>query len=148
MPNWTEVLQEIQRVQADELNRANQANLEVNKHQFLAQSANCINVVKKGYLDKLFTRTGRNVIAYYSGFLSKPGIKGTEINDEDKNGFMMAIHKLERDRGLILFFTLRAVESLLPSPLLIMFTKCSELIRILLQTFEPSFHKWPCQQEP
>jgi hypothetical protein len=57
-------------------------------------------VVKKGYLDKLYTRTGRNVIAYYSGFLSKPGIRGIEINDEDKNGFMMAIHKLDRSKGL------------------------------------------------
>lgn len=100
MPNWSEVLQEIQKVQSDELNRASQANLVVNKHQFLAQPANCINVVKRGYLDKLYTKTGRNVISYYSGFLSKPGIKGTEINDEDKNGFMMAIHKLERSKGL------------------------------------------------
>jgi hypothetical protein len=100
MPNWSEVLQEIQQVQVSELNEANRAGQESNKHQMLAQPANCINVVKRGYLDKLYTRTGRNVIAYYSGFLSKPGIKGTEINDEDKNGFMMAIHKLERSKGL------------------------------------------------
>jgi ATP-dependent protease ClpP protease subunit len=100
MPNWSEVLQEIQKAQIEELNLANKANQEVQKHQFLAQNINCINVVKKGYLDKLYTRTGRNVIAYYSGFLSKPPVRGMEINDEDKNAFMMAIHKLDRDKGL------------------------------------------------
>ena len=67
---------------------------------FLLSLIHCINVVRRGYLDKLYAKTGRNVIAYYSGFLSKPGIKGIEINDEDKNGFMMAIHKLDRNKGL------------------------------------------------
>jgi len=42
----------------------------------------------------------RNIIAYYSGFLSKPGIQGTDINDEDKNGFMMAVHTLDPKYGL------------------------------------------------
>src|SRR5262249_51775771 len=41
-----------------------------------------------------------NIIAYYSGFVSKPGIAQLEINDEDKNGFMMAVHKLDRHLGL------------------------------------------------
>lgn len=45
-------------------------------------------------------KTGRNVIAYYSGFLSKPGILLLDINDEDMNGFMMAVHKLDRKKGL------------------------------------------------
>jgi membrane-bound ClpP family serine protease len=39
------------------------------------------------------------VIAYYSGFLSKPDLR-SDINDEDKNGFMMAIHRMKRMRGL------------------------------------------------
>jgi len=43
---------------------------------------------------------GRNVIAYYSGFLSKPRIEGIEITDDDKNGFMLCIHELSRKRGL------------------------------------------------
>jgi ATP-dependent protease ClpP protease subunit len=93
MPNWSEVLREIQQTQANEATQANQ-------HQFLAQPVNCVNVVKRGYLTKLHEKTGRNVIAYYSGFLSKPSIKGTEINDEDKNGFMMAVHNLQRSKGL------------------------------------------------
>jgi hypothetical protein len=93
MPNWSEVLTEIQQAQGKELNLANQ-------HQSFAQPVNAINIVRRSYLDKLHTRTDRNVIAYYSGFLSKPDIRGTEINDEDKNGFMMAVHKLDRNKGL------------------------------------------------
>ena len=93
MPNWSEVLNEIQEAQGKEFNLASQ-------HQFLGQPAAVINAVRRKYLEQLHARTGRNVIGYYSGFLSKPGISGTEINDEDKNGFMMAVHKLDRSKGL------------------------------------------------
>lgn len=40
------------------------------------------------------------MIAYYSGWLSKPDVAQTEITDEDKNGFMMAIHGMNRKKGL------------------------------------------------
>jgi len=56
--------------------------------------------VRKKYLTKLFRHTSRNIIAYYSGFLTKPRIDGTEINDEDKNGFMLCIHEMDRKHGL------------------------------------------------
>jgi len=91
MPNWSEVLQQIQAAQAHHLNQAAQ-------NQQIA--ANVLALIRREYLVKLNAKTGRNVIAYYSGFLSKPGIPGLEINDEDKNGFMMAIHKLDRTKGL------------------------------------------------
>jgi hypothetical protein len=92
MPNWNEVLQQIQQVHGKEVTLANQ-------HQHIA--SNAITVVRHGYLRQLNDKTGRNVIAYYSGFLSKPpNIGGLEINDEDKNGFMMAVHKLDRSKGL------------------------------------------------
>jgi hypothetical protein len=91
MPNWSEVLQQIQQTQAQHLGLAAQ-------QQQLG--ANAITIVRKNYLAALHQKTGRNVIAYYSGFLSKPGVGGTEINDEDKNGFMMAVHKLDRSKGL------------------------------------------------
>ena len=84
MPNWNEVLQKIQQVKAGHQNHAN----------------NAIGVVKNEYLQKLHAKTRRNLIVYYSGWLSKPGMLGTEINDEDKNGFMMAVHKLDRSKGL------------------------------------------------
>ena len=48
------------------------------------------NLTNSYFLQLLHQKTGRNIIAYYSGFLSKPGIVGMEINDEDKNGFMMS----------------------------------------------------------
>jgi len=45
-------------------------------------------------------QTGRNVIAYYSGWQSKPGIGGIEIRDEDRDGFMQCLHGLDYTRGL------------------------------------------------
>jgi ClpP class serine protease len=64
------------------------------------QSQTAIDIVRHKYLKSLFDFTSRNVIAYYSGFLSKTGSLQMEINDEDKNGFMMAINKLDRSKGL------------------------------------------------
>jgi ClpP class serine protease len=87
MPNWRDVLNEIHRFQVD-----NQAN------PTLARQA--IDVTRRKYLQELHIKTGRNVIAYYSGFLSKPGILQSAITDEDKNGFMMAVHGLDRALGL------------------------------------------------
>jgi hypothetical protein len=81
MPNWDSVLKEI------------------SLHQ-TTQSASAFDIIRRKYLKKLSSHTGRNVIAYYSGFLSKPRIEGIEINDEDKNGFMLCIHELNRKRGL------------------------------------------------
>jgi len=80
MPNWNEVLQQIQQIEA--------------------QGQNASGIVRSHFLKQLHQKTGRNIIAYYSAFLSKPNIGGMEINDEDKNGFMMAVHKLDRAKGL------------------------------------------------
>jgi hypothetical protein len=52
-------------------------------------------------LERLHKHSGRNVIAYYSGWLSKPEIgRDADINDEDKNGLMMAVHNLKPGLGL------------------------------------------------
>ena len=48
----------------------------------------------------MFEYTGRNVIAYYSGFIQKPRIDGTGIDDNDKNAFMQAVCGLDRTKGL------------------------------------------------
>jgi len=87
VPNWSEVLREIQDFQ--EQHKAEPK---------VARTA--IDVVRRRYLERLFAHTNRNIIAYYSGFLSKPGIVGLDINDEDKNGFMMAVHRLDKSKGL------------------------------------------------
>jgi hypothetical protein len=84
MPDWNGVLQEIQTERDDRTRDARGA----------------VDTIRRKYLDLLHQYTGRNVIAYYSGWLSKPGIVESEINDEDKNGFMMAVHRLDRTKGL------------------------------------------------
>ncbi len=81
MPNWSSVLKEISQDQT------------VNQESSFDR-------IRRKYLRSLQRHTGRNVIAYYSGYLSKPRIDGIEINDEDKNGFMLSIHELDRSKGL------------------------------------------------
>lgn len=84
MPNWGAILGEINDAQALGQGHAN----------------NAVNIVRHKYLKELHDKTQRNIIAYYSGWLSKPMVGGVEINDEDKNGFMMAVHKLDKTKGL------------------------------------------------
>ena len=84
MPDWNAVLEEIRKFQSDHTDEAKHA----------------VDRIRRDYLKQLHTHTGCNVIAYYSGFLSKPSIFESEIGDEDKNGFMMAVHKLDRTKGL------------------------------------------------
>lgn len=76
MPNWNEVLKEIKSHEA----------------------AN--DFVRRKYLSALHKKTDRNIIAYYSGWLSKPEMQQSDINDEDKNGFMMTVHGMDRSKGL------------------------------------------------
>jgi hypothetical protein len=80
MPNWNAVLKEIE---IESLNRSGP-----------------LDVIRRKYLDLLHKRTGRNVIAYYSGWLQNPKIENTGIADSDKNGFMATIHNLDRSLGL------------------------------------------------
>lgn len=78
MPNWISVLKEISGAQTD----------------------SPLDLVRRRYLKRLHKHTDRNVIAYYSGFLNKSRIEGAEITGEDKNGFMLCIHGLDRSKGL------------------------------------------------
>lgn len=80
MPNWDSVLREIS---------VEQATANVSAHD----------TIRRRYLKKMFDHTGRNVIAYYSGFLTKRA-EGIEVTDEDKNAFMLCVHELERSKGL------------------------------------------------
>lgn len=57
-------------------------------------------VIRRRYLKQLHELTGRNVIAYYSGWLQKPGLDGLGVDDNDKIGFMTTIHELDRTKGL------------------------------------------------
>lgn len=86
LPNWNQILDLIQQEQAK---RSLEASLSSD-------------TIRRGYLSSLQGKLGRNVVAYYSGFLSKPGVAGTDINDEDVNGFMATAHMLDRSLGLTL----------------------------------------------
>jgi hypothetical protein len=57
-------------------------------------------IIRREYLKRLHELTGRNVIIYYSGWLQKPEMLGTQVNDADKNGFMTVIHRMDRSKGL------------------------------------------------
>jgi ATP-dependent protease ClpP protease subunit len=81
MPSWGEVLNEIQ----DLIKSGNH---------------NALDVVRRKYLAKIHEKTGRNTIAYYSGWLQKPQHGDTIVNDKDKNALMATIHKLDRKKGL------------------------------------------------
>lgn len=59
--------------------------------------------IRRRYIRKLSEKTGRNTILYYSGWLQKPIrsiIPMVSINDNDKNGFMSAVHGLDVSKGL------------------------------------------------
>lgn len=76
MPNWNQILRQIQAVPSP------------------------LDIVRKQYFLDLHAHTGRNIIAYYSAWLSKPRVGGLQITDEDKNGFMMAVHQVDKSKGL------------------------------------------------
>lgn len=76
MPNWNQLLDEVK------------------------AAGSMYDVIRRRYMAKLHKHTKRNILIYYSGWLQKRGLNGTEINDEDKNGFMTVIHKMDRSRGL------------------------------------------------
>ena len=77
MPNWAEVLHEIQGVQVE----------------------NPLDTVRRKYLELMHKYTKRNVIAYYSSFLQKPA-GNTAIDDNDKNALMQAVYGLDKSKGL------------------------------------------------
>lgn len=81
MPNWKEVLDEIQ--------------IEAKKG-----TPNALDIIRRKYLLEIQKHTGRNVIAYYSGWLQRPNAIDVIVNDKDKNAFMVNIHKLDRAKGL------------------------------------------------
>lgn len=78
MPSWNKVLEEVKGYTV----------------------ASPIDVIRRKYLKELYRKTGRNIIAYYSGFLDRPGSAGIDINDSDINSLMAVIHGLDRSKGL------------------------------------------------
>lgn len=81
MPDWNHVFKAIQNL----LKNGSPEALDAYRHKWLRD---------------LCDHTHRNMIAYYSGFLSKPGVQLLGINDEDMNGFMSAVNGLDKSKGL------------------------------------------------
>ncbi len=59
-----------------------------------------LDMIRHKYLSIMHQYTGRNIISYYSAFMQKPGLEGTDIDDNDKNAFMQAVCGLDRTKGL------------------------------------------------
>lgn len=78
MPSWDGVLEEIR----------------------ASNRKDALDFVRRKYIEEIHKKTGRNVICYYSGWLSRRNLFSTSINDEDKNAFMNAIHGIDRSKGL------------------------------------------------
>jgi len=84
MANWTDILQEI--------------NTETESRQ---RAVGCVlDDVRRRHVKALHEYTHRNIIAYYSAFLSKPQARGVSVEDDDKNAFMNCIHEMDRTKGL------------------------------------------------
>lgn len=105
MPNWNQVLADLNRLKAKELAAQ-------------AQAASPVDIIRRKYLADLYRHTGRNVIAYYSGWIVRsPNTPDVSITDNDKNAFMATIHGLDRKLGLDLILhtpggSLAAAESI------------------------------------
>ncbi len=82
MPNWSEIGQEIQTFSQQH------------------PGVNPLDAVRRKYITAIHSKTGRNVIAYYSGWLQGRNPVDTMLNDRDKNAFMLNINKLDRSIGL------------------------------------------------
>jgi ATP-dependent protease ClpP protease subunit len=66
--------------------------------------SNSYDYIRRKYLKKLFERTNRNTIVYYSGWLQKGNLSEHgfrfDIFDSDKMGFMSTIKNLDKSLGL------------------------------------------------
>lgn len=79
MPNWSQILDLVE--------------ASSNPSQVLLEE-------RRKYMDKIQKITGRNIIAYYSGWLKKADAPHVSIEEQDKNAFMNAVYKLDRRKGL------------------------------------------------
>lgn len=84
MPTWSTILNEADRVAAGNPQAV----------------AAFLDKYLKDYLKRLSNKTGRNVILYFSSFLTKQISNDTLINDLDINAFMENVHGLDKKKGL------------------------------------------------
>lgn len=80
MPEWRQVLTEIQDCSLEQVNP--------------------LDYIRQQYLNAFSKETHRNVIAYYSGWLQKEDYEGVAMNDNDVNGLTAVIHNIDPSIGL------------------------------------------------
>lgn len=85
MPSWGQLIDELQQ----------KLDIDGNPTQRLS-----IDDLRHKYLEKLSAKTGRNTIAYYSGWLKNGKNQNVDINDSDITGFMNAINQMDCSKGL------------------------------------------------
>lgn len=76
MAGWDEILKEVQ------------------------ETPSQMDLVRRKYLKELSNYTGRNVISYYSAFLTKMNDAMSNVNDADINGFMNSLKGMDCKKGL------------------------------------------------
>lgn len=79
MPSWSEIITDV--------NLYSNAGIELDTKRAM-------------YLTQIHSITGRNVIAYYSGWLKTPDAPHVSIDEQDKNAFMTTVYKLDKAKGL------------------------------------------------
>ena len=65
------------------------------------ETLNSLEEKKKNYFRKIKMYAKRNTIVYYSAWQQKPNLVGPfSIDDDDRNGFMNALSKMDKTKGL------------------------------------------------
>jgi len=82
MPDWSEIL--------DEINASD------------PERPGAIDSIRQKYLQNLANYTERNILGFYSGWLQKPRMRSPHfsISDDVMPGFMTAVNKLDKSKGL------------------------------------------------
>lgn len=66
----------------------------------LANPIEYLDAKRQELLQTISKKTDRNIITYYSAWLTKPNIANLHIVDGDKNAFMQAIYGMDKTKGL------------------------------------------------
>ncbi len=92
-------------------------------------------IIRRKHLANLKKITKRNVVAYYSGWLQKRSrdiIADIGITDNDKNGFMATVHKLDTSKGLDLILHTPGGEVAATESIIDYLTKKFDNIRVIV----------------
>lgn len=97
MGNFTEVEKEF----SDKLNKNIQSNAQLSQDKLALLINTTLLEMRIKAMKKLSEKTNRNVICYYSAWQQTTnGNPEVMINDGDMNGFMNAINKMDKSKGL------------------------------------------------